>query len=226
MNSEYLVLNIIILSGPLFLSFDRRVRFVRYWPKLFPVILAALIPFIIWDSLVTGRHWWFNGNYTLPYRLLGLPPGEWLFFITVPYACVFIWEVLRAYFKNKQIKLLHNVQIYIAIIFFIFGFVLLQGGKEYTTIVTFTTGYIFFMDFVFKTRIFEQRLTYIFSLILILLMLIFNGFLTARPVLLYNPEYQLDFRIFTIPIEDFFYCYSLIFFVIILFEKLKRRKNG
>ena len=94
MNSEYLLLNILILAGPLALSFDKRVRFYSYWPKLFPSIGIVMMLFIVWDGLVTDRHWFFNTSYTLPVRLFNLPIGEWLFFITVPYSCIFTWEVL------------------------------------------------------------------------------------------------------------------------------------
>ena len=57
MKIEYLLFNLIIISGPLALSFDRRVRYVRNWGKAFLASFLTLIPFIIWDSLVTGRHW-------------------------------------------------------------------------------------------------------------------------------------------------------------------------
>lgn len=51
-------------------------------------------------------------------------------------------------------------------------------------------------------------------------MLIFNGYLTARPVVMYDAAYQLDWRVGTIPIEDFIYGYALIVSVIVVYEKL------
>jgi len=47
MNAEYILINILILAGPLALSFDKRVHFYTYWPKLLPALFSGMIPFII-----------------------------------------------------------------------------------------------------------------------------------------------------------------------------------
>jgi lycopene cyclase domain-containing protein len=73
MKFEYLILNLLIVAGPLALSFEKKMRFVAKWRHAFPVIIVIAIPFLIWDAMVTGRHWWFNENYTLDFRVMGLP---------------------------------------------------------------------------------------------------------------------------------------------------------
>lgn len=226
MHIEYLLLNIIIIAVPLSLSFDKRVHFYKYWSKLIPAIFMVMIIFLIWDALATGRHWFFNKDYTLPARLLNLPIGEWLFFITVPYACIFVWEVLAAYFTNHAIKFSTRIQLIISILFMLTGLILLFTGKEYTVIVLIAAGLVFILDILLKTNIFRQSRIYSFSSLLLIMMLIFNGYLTFRPIVLYDPQYQLDFRILTIPVEDFFYGFALIFFVLIIYEKFKGIKNG
>src|SRR6185503_10690956 len=55
--------------------------------------ITVAVPFIGWDVLVTGRHWFFNVAPTA-IQPLGLPLGEWAFFVTVPLACAFTWEML------------------------------------------------------------------------------------------------------------------------------------
>lgn len=225
MKAEYLLLNLLIVLGPIALSFDRRVHFVKFWPKLFLAMITVMIPFIIWDAMVTGRHWWFNEAYTLSFQILNLPIGEWLFFVTVPYACIFTWEVLIEYLSNKEWPFFKLFSIIIFTILVPLASLSLIMGKEYTGIVLFSLGFVFLLDYILKTKIFMQRRTYIFSLLLILMMLIFNGYLTARPVVLYDSQYQLDFRIYTIPIEDFFYGFTLIFGILVLYERLKGKKN-
>lgn len=225
MNIEYLLLNLIIISGPLALSFDKRVRFYRYWSALFPAIFIVMTVFIVWDLLVTDRHWFFNTAFTLPVRLLNLPIGEWLFFITVPYACIFTWEVLAAYFSNSKFSFSKYYQIIISVILILVGFGLLLTEKEYTIIVLIVLGCVILLDVLMKIKIFQQSRTFNFSILLLFMMLVFNGYLTARPVVLYNKQYQLDFRILTIPIEDFFYGFALIFSVLILYEKFKGIKH-
>lgn len=225
MKIEYLLFNLIIISGPLALSFDRRVRYVRNWGKAFLASFLTLIPFIIWDSLVTGRHWWFNHDYTLDIRILGLPIAEWLFFITVPFACLFIWEIITYFRPKAEIKLFDNLRLlwFLVMPFAIWLFV---SGKEYTGIVLVAISIVSLLDKFLKTNIIPDRRAYILFAILIGLMLVFNGYLTARPVVLYDPSYQLDFRIITIPIEDFIYGVSHILLTVIVYTKIKGRARG
>jgi lycopene cyclase domain-containing protein len=225
MNIEYLLFNLVVLSGPVALSFDKRVHFISLWPQALLASLATLVPFILWDIAVTGRHWWFNEQYTTSIRILNLPLAEWLFFISVPFACIFIWEVLKAYFPNRVTEpsafLYHSaVPLALAAIF------LFYFGLEYTGLVVAASAVTLFLDKALSTRLFAMSRTIIQMSIVTVLILIFNGYLTARPVVLYDPRYQLDFRIPTIPIEDFLYGYTHILLSIMVFEWLLRRKHG
>ncbi len=220
MKYEYLVFNLIIIAGPLLLSFDRRVNYVRKWSTAFASLMVPMFVFIGWDIAVTGRHWWFNENYTLSLSIAGLPVGEWLFFITVAFSCLFIWEVLAAYLPNRPMKQLRFLQpiLYTALPA---GLWMFLSGTEYTGLVLISTGLIGIADRLLKINLFLQSRTYLFLTILTGLMLVFNGYLTARPVVLYNSAYQLDFRIFTIPIEDFGYGFAYLLFCTMIYEKLK-----
>ncbi|UCE06545.1 MAG: lycopene cyclase domain-containing protein [bacterium] len=225
MNSEYLIFNIIVISGPLSLSFDRKVHFVDKWNNVFKAIIVSMAVFVAWDSVVTERHWWFSDQYTLGIKSLKLPIEEWLFFITIPYASLFIWEVFTAYFKNREYE---RFKIFRSILYFgiPFGIALLMNGKEYAGLVLIALGFVALLDWKLKTNIFIQLRTIQYLTISTLAMLIFNGYLTWRPVVLYGEAYQLGFRIFTIPIEDFFYGYALIILCTILYEYFKRRQHG
>ncbi|MEZ4686864.1 MAG: lycopene cyclase domain-containing protein [Bacteroidia bacterium] len=64
------------------------------------MVLTAAV-FLIWDVIFT--HWgvWgFNEDYLLGIYFLKLPLEEWLFFFTVPYACVFVYACLNAYIQK------------------------------------------------------------------------------------------------------------------------------
>jgi len=220
MKGEYLILNIIILIGPLSLSFDRKVHYFRYWSKVLISLGIVMIPFLLWDVAVSGIHWHFNKNFTLPVRFYGLPLGEILFFVSVPFACLFIWQIIVT---NKQNILANNkLLLYVIVLCGCCAFVLFMlWGKMYTSIVCFAIAFTIFFDRLMKTHVLSQKRTYLYLAILTVLIAIFNGYLTARPIVLYNSTYFTNIRIWTIPIEDFGYGYTLILLCTIIFEKLK-----
>ena len=83
MKFEYLLFNLIVTVGPVVSQFNRQIKHISQWRLKLLTNGIVMIPYIIWDVLVTGSHWHFNTAYTLDFRLFGLPIGEWLFFITV-----------------------------------------------------------------------------------------------------------------------------------------------
>ncbi len=222
MNIEYLIFNIVVAAGPLACSFEKRVYFFARWRTALIATIIAAIPFIIWDALVTGSHWWFNERFTSGIYLAGLPIGEWLFFLTVPFACLFVWEVLNLEAERLDKKVSMNTLFWVAA-GMLAGTISLAYGKFYTMLVAYSLAIIPILDNILKTAILKRFLTFIFLLISTGLMLIFNGYLTARPVVLYDTSYQLDWRIITIPLEDFGYGYALLLLTLILYEYLKRR---
>src|SRR6478609_5864849 len=100
MNSHYayLLLNLLSVLFPFLLSFDKKVAFYKHWRYLFPAIFITGVFFIAWDMLFTAKGIWsFNPHYITGIYIYNLPLEEVLFFLCVPYACVFIYEVMNAY---------------------------------------------------------------------------------------------------------------------------------
>ncbi len=219
---EYLIFNTIILTGPVVLSFDKGVNYISKWKYAFSAIAVVLIPFIMWDALVNGRHWWFNDLYITGIKIAGLPVEEWMFFITVPFSVLFIWEILHAKTGNPVSTKLKNIKIFFILLIIPSGIFLL-AGKEYTAIAFLALALAGGIDLVVDTRILARPNTYIYLGIVFLLNLIFNGYLTARPVVLYNPTYIMNFRFFTIPVEDILYGFSLILLNTALYQKFKEK---
>ena len=218
---EYLLFNLLVLAGPVVFSFDSRVRYVRRWPAALLSAVALMAPFVLWDSLVTGRHWWFNPRFTAGTFIGPLPAGEWLFFITVPFASLFVWEVLRFYRPQQHAARSRGALPWIWL-GLPFAAWMLWLDKEYTALVVLVFTLIAQADVAAGGRVLMHRNIWPYAAILAGLMLLFNGYLTARPVVLYNPHFQLDWRIFTIPVEDFFYGYSLLLGCTSLYEKIRR----
>ena len=187
------------------------------------VIVIPAIPFLLWDALVTGAHWHFNLLYVSGIKIVNLPIEEILFFITVPFACLFTWEMIIRRAKEKQMDLRGlRLLLYLALPAGIYFFSI---GKQYTGL---TLSFIFLANLVdqfLKTNLLFDLRFYFYLLLIVIFTLIFNGYLTWRPVVTYGVEYQLDFRIITIPVEDFFYGISLLWMNTSLYNFLIR-KNG
>jgi len=223
MNYIYLIINIAVIFFPLVLSFDKKVHFFSKWKFIFPAILLTGIVFLIWDILFTRLNVWsFNPDYIVGINLFGLPLEEILFFLTVPYACVFIYECLNVYFpKNKLQKYslaLSNLflGLSVAILFFAYN-------RWYTLInFGFLLIVLVYVEYVNVKLRFMYRF-YRAYLVSLIPFYIVNGFLTAIPVVMYNNKENIGFRVGTIPFEDHFYLLSLLLMNVFLYELFKSR---
>jgi lycopene cyclase domain-containing protein len=218
----------ILLAGsvamPFALSFDRKVAFYRHWKALFPATLITATVFIIWDIYFTRHNvWWFNRDYVSGLFIAGLPVEEWLFFIIIPYCCLFIYEVSRAYFKWEWKGFI--VPLNIALFLFFLGITILNIDRIYTAVnfgmATAIIGLQFFLK-THRTYLFYFYIAYALSIIPFLIV---NGVLTSLPVVGYNDDENLAIRIYTIPVEDFAYLVNLLLMNLNLYEYFKSAKS-
>ncbi len=219
MKYEYLIFNIIVIFGPLVFGSLRKFYFLSRIKEALIAISVPIIPFLIWDALVTGRHWFFNDNYVLGVYFFGLPVEEILFFITVPLACIFSWEMLSRFYKIDTFKFRLKIY-YLPVVLIPLSIYLLVIGKEYTALVFVSLTLAFFYDRIMGAKLFLNKNMPFYLLLILIFTIIFNGYLTWRPVVTYNEQYQLGFRIFTIPIEDFLYGLSLLIISTTTYVKL------
>ena len=91
MNSYlYLFVNLGALIIPFIYSFHPKLLFYKKWKSYFLSNLITIIPFIIWDIAFTEKGiWGFNPNYLTGLYIWNLPIEEILFFLCIPYACVY-----------------------------------------------------------------------------------------------------------------------------------------
>lgn len=218
MNSEYLIFNAVIAGSVLISALACPRPYTVYLRHALCSVLVCAAPYLLWDVLVTDRHWNFNPRYVLECKPFGLPPGEWLFFLTVPVATLFTWEMLfsrqeRAEQRplGKGATLLALAGLALSVIFWCFG-------KEYTALALGALSCTLFVDKLLRVGLYRDPRSLGMGILVILWTGIFNGYLTARPVVRYDAQYQLDFRIGTIPIEDFVYGLSLLAFTLIAYR--------
>ncbi len=223
MKSEYLIFNIIVLTGPLLFGAMRPFYFLdRVKFTILPILIPAIL-FLIWDSTVTFSHWHFNEKYVLGITIFNLPIEEILFFITVPFACLFTWEMIIRRTNEKELVWINKIRPYLYLIIPM-GIWFFISGRHYTGLAVSFLGLAILLDQVLNTNLLLKRRFYLYLLFILLFTLIFNGYLTWRPVVTYGVDYQLDFRIITIPIEDFIYGTALIFMNTSIYQKIINKK--
>ena len=215
------------IIGPFLLSFDKKVHFYTHWKALFPALIIVGLLFLVWDSYFTHNGiWGFNPNYISRIYISNLPLEEVCFFLVVPYACVFIYEVLLAYFPLIKVKKLGHF-FALGFTFAGFTFALMNMENWYTAsagiVSAILTIGIYFINRV--TWYGNFVLTFIVAVIPFLIVnSILTGAFTDQPVVWYNENHIIGARIITIPIEDLFYNYAMLLPVIGIFEYLKKRK--
>jgi lycopene cyclase domain-containing protein len=221
----YLLINIFTISYPLFKSFEQKVNMVSRWPALLPAIGITAAIFIIWDALFTAMGvWGFNDSHLIGVKMLGLPLEEWLFFFTVPYACMFIYEVLNYFVKRDVLGgLARPFSIVLAVFLVVMG--ALHLDKWYTSVTFLSTaawlGLIIWRKPDWLGRFY---LGYMVSLVPFLMV---NGVLTGsfldEPVVWYNDAENLGLRIATIPVEDSMYMLLMLLMNTTLYEGLRKK---
>lgn len=224
--SLYFWILIFAFAGPFFLSFDQKVGYYKKWKYLLPAILSVALVFIIWDEYFTKKEiWGFTPAYIQEIYLGHLPLEEVLFFIIVPYNCVFIYEVLNAYFPSTTLSKLTK---FFAFFFVLSGFVLSTWFLDnwYTSVACGASAILTVgLYFIFKVCWYE-RFAFAYTVALIPFLIvngILTGMVTENPVVWYNESHIIGIRIGTIPFEDLYYNYCLFLPIIGLYEGIKNR---
>lgn len=172
--------------------------------------------------------WGFNARHLSGIEIINLPIEEVLFFITIPYACMFTYDLIKIYLKiSINVNYLKKITFSIAVALVILS--LFNYDKLYTS-VTFLLTAIFLLLHLFLFKSDYLGHFYIaYCLIYFFPFLIVNGILTGtmltEPVVWYNNLENLGIRIFTIPVEDFIYGMLLYLSNITIYEKLLSLKK-
>lgn len=208
-------------------SFHPKIRFDKHFSAFLKASVLVAIPFIVWDVLFTHYDvWWFNTDYTLGLTILGLPVEEWLFFICIPFSCVFTFFCLDKFLKLDWTIAFNNTLVFISVIVCVL-IALLFYDKMYTFVTaTITTLTLMYLHFVANEEWIGKA-----SLVYLILMLGFfpvNGVLTGTglesAIVNYNPNEFLGIRLLTIPIEDAVYGYTQFLLIIFFFKRFQEKK--
>ncbi|MEY3049100.1 MAG: hypothetical protein RL365_1138 [Bacteroidota bacterium] len=198
--------------GPLALSFDKKVAYIKKVPRLILPLLIVSGLFLVWDQWFTEKGvWGFAREHTAHIFLGKLPLEETLFFVVVPYNCIFIYEVMGAYFRLENNPKLNRV--FFGIFFGLGVLLILQQPSGWYTLSSVLLAFALSALLLIVNPNWLTQFVVSF-LVCLLPFLIVNGLLTGAattlPVVWYNQAEFSGWRIITIPVEDLFYNFDLL----------------
>ncbi len=220
MKYTYLLIDLSCMAVPFLFSFHPAIKFYRDFGAFFAANLISACCFIGWDMIFTEQGiWGFNDAFTTGIKIYNLPIEEVLFFVCIPFACVFSYRCFNMLFKNNWNNRDRRITMAISIILFVVG--IWQWRRAYTA----TTFISMSLLIVLLRFIFDQRWIgnlYRACLLLLPLFFIVNGLLTgtglSSSVVWYNNEETLGIRILTIPVEDIVYGLELLMLTTFFYE--------
>jgi lycopene cyclase domain-containing protein len=150
-----------------------------------------------------------------------------MFFIVVPYSCIFIYENLEYFLKEKNVPFNKYFYIFIIVILIIGGLIFYH--QDYTILALLSCAFFFILALYFTPDILKSRNYWIYIIISMIPFIIFNYSLTSIPIVTYNPnaiwggDGLWNGRFITIPLEDFFYNFSMLSFYLMSYRYFKKR---
>ncbi|MES2689280.1 MAG: lycopene cyclase domain-containing protein [Bacteroidota bacterium] len=223
----YLLINFFTIIVPLLFSFHPKLNFYKNWKPFFTANLSVALLFIFWDTWFTSMGvWGFNPAYVCGLYLGNLPIEEVLFFICIPYACVFTYHCLNLFFTIKWPLAFENIfTATLSAGLILTG--LLFINRWYTSVTFISLGMVLLaLKYGLKVRSLP-RLFSIYALLLIPFFIV-NGLLTGawnnQVVVWYNNQENIGIRMLTIPFEDIFYGFEMIVLNVVIYEWLMRKR--
>tara|TARA_B100001996_G_scaffold328929_1_gene276375 strand:+ start:2088 stop:2783 length:696 start_codon:yes stop_codon:yes gene_type:complete len=213
-NYLYLIINISAISIPLILSFEYKVKYFKKFLSLAPGLILTIAFFIAWDVFFTELGiWGFNKSYLIGMELFSLPFEEWLFFLCIPYSSLFIHFCKENLTPKLKLSSFTTRYIVIGLSVFLIILSILNINKFYTFSSFILAATAMILSFFRAPQLLSS---FFVSFIFILIpFFIINGLLTGSfiidEIVWYNNHHNLGLRIGTIPFEDIFYGFSLLF---------------
>jgi len=213
MNTLYLLLNLGSVSVPFLYSFHPRLQLHKRFLWIFISILLTMVIFIPWDVIFTlHKIWGFNDTYFLGTKFLSLPIEEWLFFICIPFACVFTHYALLLYFPNLKLNKTNTKWISNGLMALLLILAVVNYDKWYTVINFSLAIPLTLLVYTYNIKLLQHFL--LTFLVMLIPFFIVNGILTGSfiedQVVWYNNAENLGIRMGTIPVEDSIYAYTMI----------------
>lgn len=235
----YLFVDLGCVLVPFLLSFHPKSQFYKTFKPLSYGILGMMLVFIPMDALFTYWNiWHFNPNYITGAHLGNLPLEEILFFICIPFACVFTFDIVRKFHADRESRIAELI----AILLIGINFITIYNHPHLSyTLYANLSSVVILVYFLLKKSKYLTNFLLSWA-ILALPFFISNGILTGldfytQPffnmnyhpteyIVGYNNTENLAIRIWTIPVEDFFYGMGMFGLTTGIYLRQLRRANS
>ncbi|MCT4623565.1 MAG: lycopene cyclase domain-containing protein [Schleiferiaceae bacterium] len=225
--SLYFWINLLSISVPFLVSFHPKIKLYKRWAALWPAMILTLIPYIVWDVYFTEHGYWgFNPEYLANIYLFSLPIEEWLFFICIPYACVFTHEAILIINPKIGVSIDTSKKISLGLLILFLAGLILFWNKAYTRVDAIYGMIALGLAYFFNPEL--LRRFYVTFLFMLIPFFIVNGILTGtgieNEVVWYNNTENLGIRMGTIPVEDTIYAFSMLLFNLFFFQLFQKKR--
>lgn len=222
--SLYLWINILSIAIPLVVSFHPRLNLYKEWKYIIPAIFLSMIPYLFWDIYFTDHSYWgFNEAYITGIYLFHLPIEEILFFICIPYACIFTHYAFIELWKLKGLNNKTTTLLTIFLLLLLLLTIIIYSEKAYTFVNAIFAFSILSLTYIADKKLLQKY--YISFLFMLIPFFLVNGILTGSgiegEVVWYDNAQNLGIRIGSIPIEDTVYGFSLILLNLLVYNLIK-----
>lgn len=224
--SYYFWINLLAISVPLLVTFDKRLRFYRNWKYLFPAMLGTMLIFIPWDVVKTSLGvWGFNPDHLQGIYLFNLPVEEWLFFIAIPYACLFTYHAFEYLIRKDYLA--PYARSFTGLVILLLLIVAAINPDRWYTFITFlsTSTFLTLHLFVFKSSYLGRFYMMYFATLIPFFIVngALTGMFTPEPVVWYDDTKNLGIRMGTIPVEDAVYGLFMLLLNTTIYEWLRKK---
>jgi len=225
-NQTYLFVLGITFLAPFLLGFHPSVSFNKQWKKIGKGLFWIAVVYIPWDILKTYFGVWsFNPKFITGIFLINLPLEEVLFFIATPFACLFSYACVQYYWikaKDDENTYHRPAQWGLLTLCILALAVLSLNVSGWYTASAISAAIIMTLWSYFRLSKRQFVLGLLTWAILLIPFYICNGILTGidfwqypfwnthqvnieNAVVLYNNAENAGIRIWSVPLEDFFY---------------------
>jgi len=220
----YLLLLLIYLIVPVFLSFQKKVRFAFQLRYLFPatIFTGAIFLMMSWRFTEFGI-WTFNDDYLTGINLLKVPLELWLSVFIIPFSAAYIYEWLKIRFEQfEKANIFLAISLVLLIVFIALAY--LYRRALFSFFIFFLTA-IYLGYTLFRNR-YKKHLTkfYLAYLIMLIPFMVVSFIMNLLPVITFDATHVMPVAILGVPIERFVYIYLMMLINFTIYEYISERQ--